>query len=48
MKKIFCIIIAAALFLIPSLSLTSGDGESSVKSVTRDVYNWGEYISVGS
>lgn len=48
MKKIFCIIIAAALFLIPSLFLTSCDGESSGKSVTLYVYNWGEYISDGS
>ena len=46
-KRIFSLILAVLLLMLPLLSLTAC-GEDSGGTVTLYVYNWGEYMSDGS
>ena len=46
-KRIFALILAVLLLMLPLLSLTAC-GEDSGGTVTLYVYNWGEYMSDGS
>ena len=46
-KRIFSLILAILLLMLPLLSLTAC-GEDSGGTVTLYVYNWGEYMSDGS